>query len=103
MYVVYITTSTRNEAQQIGKALVSERLAACVNIIDKMHSIYWWEDQIQEDEETVLIAKTSEGKMEALTDRVKNLHSYSCPCVIALPIKAGNQDYLNWILKETSR
>ena len=103
MYVVYITTSTRREAQQIGKALVSERLAACVNIIDKMHSIYWWEDQIQEDDETVLIAKTSKEKMERLTDRVKELHSYSCPCIIALPIQTGNQDYLNWILKETSR
>ena len=103
MYVVYITTSTRREAQQIGKALVSERLAACVNIIDTMHSIYWWEDQIQEDDETVLIAKTSKEKMERLTDRVKELHSYSCPCIIALPIQTGNQDYLNWILKETSR
>ncbi len=77
--------------------------AACVNIIDKMHSIYWWDDQIQENEETVLIAKTSKEKMEALTIRVKDLHSYSCPCVIALPIKAGNQDYLQWVIKETNR
>ncbi len=103
MYVVYITTRNRDEAIQIGKILVSERFAACVNIIDKMHSIYWWKDNIQEDDEAVLIAKTGKKKMEALTERVKELHSYSCPCVVALPIKAGNQDYLNWINQETNR
>lgn len=101
LYFVYITTSNYEEAHTIGKFLVKEHLAACVNIIKGMNSIYWWEGQIQEDSEIVLIAKTTEEKMEALTNRVKEMHSYSCPCIIAVPIVDGNEEYLSWIRKET--
>lgn len=102
MYIVYITTKNRDEALQIGRNLVEDRLAACVNIIDKMHSIYWWEGEIQDDDESVLIAKTSPEKIDALTARVKERHSYTCPCVIAIPVEKGNEDYLNWIYRETN-
>lgn len=102
-YFTYITTGSKAEAKEIGKILVSERLAACVNIVDGMNSLYWWNGEIQEDNETILIAKTSEKKLEELTSRVRELHSYDCPCVIYLPIENGNRDYINWIIEETNK
>jgi periplasmic divalent cation tolerance protein len=98
---VYITTSSRQEARRIGRALVEARLAACVNVLDGMNSLYWWEGQIQDEQEVVLIAKSREALLPALTEKVKALHSYSCPCVVALPIVGGNQDFLAWIGRET--
>jgi periplasmic divalent cation tolerance protein len=102
-YFTYITTRNTDEAKIIGKALVTERLAACVNIVDGMHSLYWWDNEIQEGHETILIAKTSETKLNKLTERVKDLHSYDCPCVVYLPIENGNKDYINWIVDETNK
>lgn len=98
---VYITAASPEEARKIGRALVEERLAACVNIIDSMTSLYWWEGKIDEGRETVLIAKTREDLVAAVSDRVKALHSYSCPCVVSLPITQGNPDFLAWIERET--
>ncbi len=97
---VYITTSNSAEARKIGRDLVASRLAACVNIIDSMSSIYWWEGELQEDQESILIAKTSEALVSGLIGRVKEIHSYDVPCVVALPLLEGNQDYLDWIAKE---
>jgi periplasmic divalent cation tolerance protein len=99
--LVYITTKDKQQARLIGKTLVEERLAACVNIIDGMQSIYWWEGAINEDNEAILIAKTRNSLLEKLTDRVKSLHTYTCPCIVAIPISGGNTDYLGWI-KETT-
>jgi periplasmic divalent cation tolerance protein len=99
--LTYITTKDKQQARLIGKTLVEERLAACVNIIDGMQSIYWWEGAISEDNEAILIAKTRNSLLEKLTDRVKSLHTYTCPCIIAIPISGGNRDYLGWI-KETT-
>lgn len=99
--LTYITTKDKQQARLIGKTLVEERLAACVNIIDGMQSIYWWEGAISEDNEAILIAKTRNSLLEKLTDRVKSLHTYTCPCIIAIPISGGNRDYLRWI-KETT-
>ena len=98
---VYMTTSDKTEALKIGRTLVEERLVACVNVIDNMTSVYWWEGKIEDSAEAVLIAKTKESLVEAVINRVKELHSYSCPCVVALPIQDGNADYLEWIEKET--
>ena len=92
--LTYITTKDKQQARLIGKTLVEERLAACVNIIDGMQSIYWWEGAISEDNEAILIAKTRNSLLEKLTDRVKSLHTYTCPCIIAIPISGGNRDYL---------
>ena len=99
--IVYITAKDKEEAKKIGRELVKERLVACVNIIDKMNSIYWWEGQIQDDFETILIAKTKESLMDELVQKVKSLHSYSCPCIISLPILDGNKEFLEWLSKET--
>lgn len=99
--LLYVTCGSQNEARKIGKALVKSRLAACVNIIDNMNSMYWWEGKIQDDHEVVLIAKTREDLVPKVIGKVKSLHSYSCPCIVALPIEGGNKDFLDWIQKET--
>lgn len=99
--LVYITTKNKSEAKKIGKTLVKTKLAACINIIDGMNSIYRWEGKIQSDSETILIAKTKESLVDKLIKKVKSIHSYSCPCIICLPILNGNKDYLNWVRKET--
>jgi periplasmic divalent cation tolerance protein len=99
--LVYITTAGRDEAERIGTLLVERRLAACVNMIDGMRSIYWWEGKMDRAEETILLAKTKAGLLEELTALVKSVHSYKCPCVVALPIVGGHPDFLRWIDEET--
>jgi periplasmic divalent cation tolerance protein len=101
--LVYITTRNIEEARQIGEKLVSERIAACVNIFDGMKSIYHWENRLCHDTETVLIAKTRTSLVDVLTRRVKELHSYSCPCIVALPVHGGSHDFLEWINRETGQ
>ena len=98
---VYMTASDRDEAARIGRCLVEERLVACVNIIDGMQAIYRWEGEICEDTEAVLIAKTEADRLTPLIARVNELHSYSTPCVVSLPIEEGSAPYLEWILKQT--
>ncbi len=96
--MVYITCGSRDEATAIARAIVGERLAACANILDAMRSVYWWEGKVTEDEETVLIFKTSAEKVRALTERVVALHSYDLPCVVEIPLGGGgNAAYLDWI------
>ena len=98
--LIYITTENKTEAERIGQALVEEHLAACANIIDGMSSIYRWEGRLMQGNETVLIAKTIEAKVPTLIQRVKALHSYDCPCIVALPITDGNEAFLNWVAGE---
>ena len=98
---VYVTTATVEEAGNIGKALVEARLAACANVIGAIQSYYWWEGAVQQDTEAALILKTRDDLVEALTSMVKELHSYDCPCVVALPIEGGNPEFLAWIDAET--
>ena len=100
-HFVYITCASLDEAKRIGHALVEARLCACVNVLPGMTSLYWWQGKIEEGQETVLIAKTRDTLLDALTDRVKALHSYQCPCVVAFPVAAGNADYVKWIEAET--
>jgi periplasmic divalent cation tolerance protein len=97
-----MTASSVDEAKRLGRALVEERLAACVNILPGMASFYWWQGKIDEAQETVLIAKTRQELVERLTSRVKALHSYTMPCVVALPMIGGNPDFLQWIADETT-
>jgi len=101
--VIYITTEGYEEARKIGRALVEQRLAACVNILGPMTSMFRWEGDIRESAETVLIAKTTVENVDALTKRVIALHSYDCPCVVAMPIESGNPAFLEWIAGETAR
>ena len=98
---IYMTSSSKSEAQKIGKALVESRLAACVNILDNMQSIYRWEEKIQEDSEVVLIAKTTQSLVSQLIDKVKSMHSYDCPCIVSLPVQDGYPPFLDWIKMNT--
>ena len=99
---IYITTADKAEARTIGRALVQEKLAACVNIIEGMESIYEWNDKIKESAECVLIAKTHASKVSKLTQKVIELHSYECPCVTSIPVNEseGNLEYLEWVKGE---
>jgi periplasmic divalent cation tolerance protein len=99
--LLYITTQNSGEAQAIGKALIEERLVACVNIIEGIQSMYWWNDSITSDTETLCVAKTKTALIPDVIAKVKTLHSYTCPCVVALPITGGNPEFLAWIARET--
>ena len=98
---IYMTAGSTAAAKQLARVLVEERLAACANVLPGAASIYWWQGTLEEAEEAVIIAKTRADLVDTLTERVKALHSYSCPCVVALPILAGNAAYLDWIGAET--
>jgi len=95
--VVFITTGSLDEALKIARALVEEKLAACVNIVPQVFSFYWWEGKLQEDREALMIAKTTASVFPALEAKVRELHSYTVPEIIALPIKAGHKAYLDWV------
>jgi len=99
--LVYITTGDKDEARRIGRELLESRLAACVNIVDGMNSMYWWQGELQDETEAVLIAKTKESLVPELIEKVKSVHSYDCPCVVSLPILDGNADFLKWVEDET--
>lgn len=98
---IYITAGSREEALKLGRALVADRLAACANVLGNVTSLYWWEGKVQEDREVAVVAKTRAERVDAVVARVKNLHSYECPCVVALPIVGGNPDFMAWIEEET--
>lgn len=98
---VYMTAGTLEEGRALGRALVEERLVACVNLIDGMRSIYRWQGAVSEDAEVVVIAKTTAAALDRLTARVRALHSYDCPCVVGLEIAGGNPAYLSWIGEST--
>ena len=100
---VYMTAGSKAEARKIGNALVEARLAACVNILENMQSIYRWEDKIQQGAEVVLIAKTTDNLVSTLIDRVKSLHSYDCPCIVSLPILSGYPPFLDWVQTEVKK
>lgn len=98
----YITTGGKDEARIIGRALVESRLAACVNILDPMESIYRWEGKMASDQETVLIAKTTTGKLEALKAKVVAMHSYECPCILTFSVSGGHEPFMKWIEEQVN-
>ncbi len=101
MYIfLYITASGAEEAKKIGKEIVGRRLAACANIVEKIHSVYWWKGKLEEDSEAVLILKTKKDKLQEVVNAVREIHSYENPAIVAIPILGGNQDFLNWIGEE---
>jgi periplasmic divalent cation tolerance protein len=95
--IVYVTTGKMTEARKIARALVEKRLAACVNVIPKVTSVYRWKDELQTDEEFLLIIKTRRARFDELRKCIETLHSYEIPEVIATPIVDGSANYLNWI------
>lgn len=94
---VYMTAGSKDEAFAIGKALVAQKLAACINVIDQMQSIFEWEGEIQHDTEVVMIAKTTAARVPELIETVKARHSYDCPCIVCLPVTGGHPEFLDWI------
>ena len=99
---VYMTAGSIEEAKSIGQILVGQNLAACVNLLENMTSIYNWEDKLEEGHEVVMIAKTRKALMAKLIETVKSHHSYDIPCILELPIQGGNPDFLSWIERETT-
>ncbi|OYT52350.1 MAG: cytochrome C biogenesis protein CcdA [Desulfurococcales archaeon ex4484_217_2] len=95
--VVLITSPSLSEAKSIARNIVEKKLAACVNIVDNVSSIYWWEGKVEESREVLMIVKTVKAKIGKLIDEVRKLHSYEVPEIIALPIVEGFEKYLQWI------
>jgi periplasmic divalent cation tolerance protein len=100
--VVFVTAGSEAEAETIAKALVEEQLAACVNILSPIRSIYRWEGKLADDREWLLFIKTRAERFSAVEARVKALHSYQVPEVIALAIVQGSEGYLRWLLENVS-
>jgi len=98
--LVYITTQDEDEARQIGRTLVEEKLVACVNI-HPIQSIYRWEGKIQEESEAAMLVKTRAELVDRVIERVTDLHSYEVPCIVSSLIDSGNPDYLKWIEEST--
>jgi periplasmic divalent cation tolerance protein len=101
--LVYVTVQDAAEAAAIGRALVTERLAACANILGPARSFYRWQGEVCDESEHILMAKTTRSGVDALTARVVALHSASLPCVVALPITGGHGPFLDWIAAETAK
>lgn len=99
--VVYVTAPSEEEAARIARTLVEERLAGCVNIVRDVRSIYRWQGAIEDDREVLMILKTRRELFDVLKRRVKELHSYTVPEVIALPVEGGLDDYLKWLHEAT--
>ena len=98
MYIViFVTSSSKKEANKIAKVLIEERLAACVNIIEKSESVFWWKGKIDTSKEVLLIIKSRKKRLTKIIEVVKSLHSYTIPEIIAIPIISGYKPYLEWI------
>lgn len=102
MILVYITAPDRKTARTLGSALVRERLAACVNIIDGMESFYWWDGKVESATESICLCKCAEASFPALEKRAKELHPYEVPCIVALPLTHGHEPFMQWIARETA-
>ena len=99
--VGFCTVPTAEVAQKIAKSIVKAKLAACVNIIPKIISYYYWDEQLNKDNESLLLIKTKPDLKESVTGFIKELHPYEVPEIIFSEFSGGNQDYLQWIYHET--
>lgn len=100
--LVYITAANGEEAGRLAHAVVGERLAACANILGPIRSIYWWDGRVNDEAEVGVIMKTTKNQMDSLIARVRVLHSYDCPCIVVVPVIAGNPDFLAWVAAQVS-
>ncbi|MBR9970544.1 divalent-cation tolerance protein CutA [Magnetospirillum sulfuroxidans] len=98
--LIYLTAPDRATAEGLARTIVGERLAACANILGPITSVYWWDGKINEEGEIALLFKTMASNVPALTDRIRQMHPYECPCIVALPLEGGNPDFLAWIAAE---
>jgi periplasmic divalent cation tolerance protein len=99
--VVFVTAPDAETGARIARALVEERLIACANLVPGIRSIYRWEGQIADESEVLLVLKTRASRLSALAARVKALHPYALPEVVALPVVDGSEAYLDWVLAES--
>jgi len=99
--IVVFCTIPPGDAEEMARALVENRLAACVNVIPEVRSFYWWEGRLCDDPESLLVVKTTEARFQDLVSFVKANHPYTVPEIIALPVSEGNPDYLRWVEEST--
>ena len=99
--IIYTTIDNEQEARKIANFLVEEQIVACVNIISNIESIYRWKGQIEEEKEIIIIAKTTDENVRKTITRIKELHNNEVPDIIAIPVIDGNNDYLDYIKRET--
>ncbi len=99
--MAYMTAGSVEQARVIAQELISCRLAACVNILEGMTSLYWWDENVEQAQEVVVLAKTRAELMPALIERVRQVHAYECPCIVSWPLTDGHRPFLDWIVRET--
>ena len=100
--LVYTTAPDSGVAEAIGSQLVEERLAACVNVLPKMRSIYIWQGEVQKDDEVVALIKTRAAMAAKVIARIEDLHPYDVPAVFVLPTSGGSRDFQSWVVEQTS-
>lgn len=103
MVLVYTTAENENGAKRMGRTLIEKKLAACVNIIPGMKSIYRWKGKIEKGDECIMLVKTLERNVNRITEVIKDMHSYELPCILVIPIIDGLKEYLDYIRSETCR
>lgn len=101
--VVFVTCASNKEATKIAKNLLDEKLIACANIIEGVKSLFWWKGKVDKATEALIIVKTVRKNFEKIQKRIKELHSYEVPEIVALPIVAGEGGYLKWITESIKR
>lgn len=99
--MIYVTAADRAEAEMIGRAMVEARLAACANLLGDTTAIYWWDGAVESGGEAAIILKSRAELVPEITKAIQDIHSYDCPCVVALPIVDGNPEFLAWLEAET--
>ena len=100
--VVLMTAPDVETGERMSATLVAERLAACANVLPGVISVYWWEEEVQRDDEALVILKTTDERVEALTARAVELHPYEVPEVLVLPVVSGHGPYLDWVRREVT-
>lgn len=101
LIIILMTASSIEEADLISNSLLEKKLIACSNIINDMKSTFWWNGNIQKENEVLIIAKSTKALLDNIIAEVKSIHSYDVPEILAIPILGGNPDYLDWIFEET--
>ena len=99
--LLYITCSNSYEAQKIGEHLVNKKIVACANIVEHITSVFRWQGKLEKCSESILIAKTKKKLLKKAIKEVKSIHSYECPCILALPVYDGYENFIKWIYNET--
>ena len=99
---IYVTAGSLDEAKNIARTVIGERLAACANILENVTSMFHWDGAVQEETEVAMILKTRRNLVVTLTERIKQIHSYDCPCITAYDIVDGHGEFLSWIAMETA-